>query len=123
MQRSSITLALRVDEFESLAPVHLFSALDEEAPLREEADVLLGTTEWSTPWHGRQLSFGLDFGYHPQRQYLEARWSTLRTNAIAVDEAGAELTQNDLRWCVARMLTRAQWELTVLTWLHAGRMH
>jgi hypothetical protein len=123
MQKSSVRLALRVEEFDALVPEHLFSVLDDEACAHDDDGALMGTTEWSAPWQGRQLSFGLDVGYHPERQYVEARWSTLRTNAMVVDEAGAELALNDLRWCVARMLTRVRWESVVLPWLHTGDKH
>lgn len=121
MLTSSIQVALRIDAFDSLVPEHLFSALDDDSASHANDGFLLGTTEWSAPWRERQLSFGLDFGYDPRRQYLAARWSTLRTNVV-VHEPGVAHTLNDLRWCVARMFTRAQWELTVLAWLHKGRM-
>lgn len=125
MLKSSMCVALRIDAFESLLPQHLFSALDDET-LGDEGDesgVLSGTTEWSQPWQGRQLSFGFDFRYHPHRRQLEACWTTLRTNVMVVDDAGVDQGEDCLRLCVACMLTRAQWELAVLAYLNIQPLH
>ena len=126
MLKSSMCVALRVCEFESLLPHHLFSVLDDETLDDDDGttDALEGTTEWAAPWrNGRQLTFGLDFRFNPARKHVEARWTMLRTNAIVVDDQGIDQGKDCLRLCAASMLTRAHWEQAVLIQLNIESLH
>lgn len=125
MLKSSMCVALRIDEIESLLPQHLFSAVDDEILQDEEtgSDELHGMTEWSAPWRGRQLSFGLDFRYHPPNHQVDGLWTTLRTNVIVTNESGVDQGLDCLRLCVACMLTRVQWEHAVMAALRIEPLH
>lgn len=116
---------LRIDEIEGLLPKHLISEFDEKTsePTITGDAPLTGMTEWSAPWHSRQLSFGLDFYYYPVRRQLEGRWTTLRTNVIVIDETGVDQGEDCLRLCVARMMTRVNWEIEVVEALGIRPLH
>jgi len=107
-----VYVRLSVMEAERLAPRHLYSALDDDAPCDMATPTLQGVTEWVADGP-RTLSFGWDWSA-PIDIGLVAHWSSLRTNLMLVDEAGVDLDAAATRACVARVMERCGWQRDVV---------
>jgi hypothetical protein len=125
--KSSVRVELFVEDFDSLTPTHLFSLIENDHSSDIEAsanaDFLQGLTEWFAPWQGRRLTFGIDWCFQKSTRVITARWTTLRSNVIVVDRAGADLGEDCLHLYVALIMTRVRWEEAVIEAMHFYRVH
>jgi hypothetical protein len=105
---------LSIANVHDLQVTHIHSELEDMLPAQADQaqPMLQGFTEWSAPGD-RAISFGWDWTFEPDKNRLLARWTTLRTNLMLIDESGTDLGNDCMRLCVARLMTRACWEDTI----------
>lgn len=107
-------IRLRPEDLLELQQVHLYSELDgDSAGPHAHSGSVTGYTEWASANRQPALSFSWDWTYSPQSQFLQAHWSSLRTNLRVVDAQGEDLGADYTRLCVARLMTRASWERVI----------
>lgn len=105
---------LSIENLQGLKITHVHSEMEDVlSPDADQAQPMVqGFTEWSAPGD-RAISFGWDWTFEPDKNRLLARWTTLRTNLMLIDEDGSDLGNDCMRLCVARLMTRVCWEETI----------
>lgn len=80
--------------------------------------IVHGHTHWTLPRHTPCVCFGWDWTFEPGIQRLLAQWGSMRTNLRVVDANGTDLGTQYTVVCIARLMTRANWEAVVLAQLN-----